>query len=481
MGTNRASPREARPATGWLILGLAAGTAGAAVLVHLWGEDTLLGALPYVFPALGAAWLGSRSIIALELAAVGALLAGETTDRGLGLALGEAAGTLAVIAALALMAAFARGRAREAVARLTDIAQRDPLTALLNRRGFEDALEAELERARRTGAGLSLIVADLDSFKQLNDSHGHAAGDQALRQVADAMRSSRRSWDAIARVGGEEFALLAPHTDEHGAYILAERVRTAIERSLARGPEGPLTASFGIASHPGHGQSAEALLQAADQALYAAKRLGRNRSVVASAEVSGVPPSRERSDRAETPVELGSLLTLAEALDVRDSGSTTHCHRVGRYAELIARELGLSPTSVERIRIAGVLHDVGRVGVPDELISRDGPLSREEWRWVRLHPEIGARMLETTDSEDIGAWVLAHHERPDGTGYPAGARAQELPLEGAILGVADAYEAMTAGRPYRPAIDPQVATDELRRGAGRQWDERVVDALLRVV
>jgi HD-GYP domain-containing protein (c-di-GMP phosphodiesterase class II) len=133
------------------------------------------------------------------------------------------------------------------------------------------------------------------------------------------------------------------------------------------------------------------------------------------------------------------------------------------------------------MRIAGILHDVGRVGVPDELLGKSGPLSDDDWEWVRAHPAVGARMLETTDFGDIGEWILAHHERPDGTGYPSGLPADEIPLEASILAVADAYEAMTAERPYRPSLDPVAATDELRRGAGRQFDARVVDAILRVV
>jgi diguanylate cyclase (GGDEF)-like protein/putative nucleotidyltransferase with HDIG domain len=326
-----------------------------------------------------------------------------------------------------------------------------------------------------------VIVGDLDRFKQVNDEHGHATGDEALRRVGHAMRSSKRSWDAAARVGGEEFAILAPDTDEHGAYILAERIRTAIEQSFADGATGLLTASFGIVSYPVHGQTAETLLQAGDQALYAAKRLGRNRSVISSAEVPGILARASRPGHEEAHVELATLLSLAEALDVRDSGSASHCRRVGRFAELIARELGLPPDSVERVRIAGVLHDVGRVGMPDDVIVKQGPLSDEEWNWVHSHPEIGARMLDTTEFEDIGRWILGHHERPDGTGYPRGAKAGDLPLEAGILAVADAYEAMTAKRPYREPLDAQAASDELRRGAGQQWDQRAVDALLRVV
>jgi putative nucleotidyltransferase with HDIG domain len=180
-------------------------------------------------------------------------------------------------------------------------------------------------------------------------------------------------------------------------------------------------------------------------------------------------------------VELAALLSLAEALDVRDHGSISHCHRVGRYAELTARELGLSPETVERVRLAGILHDVGRVGIPDDLVHRPGPLSEDEWTLVRTHPEIGARMVETTRFQDIRSWILLHHARPDGGGYPEGHRWDDVPVEARILGVADAYEAMTSDRPYRAALAPEEAAEELRAVAGSQFDAEVVEALLRAV
>ncbi len=460
---------------------LATVVAGAAT--HYGGENSFFTAVPFLFPVLYAAWFQPRPVSLLVITLTGALLAGELIheDRG-DAAAGAWVAAAGTLTAAGLLVGALRERVSHKVAGLTDAARRDPLTGLLNRRGFGEVFDIEIERARRTDQSLSVIVGDLDRFKLVNDRHGHAAGDDALRRVGRALDSGKRSWDIAARIGGEEFAILAPDTDEHGAYILAERMRTGIQSAFADagGGEG-LTISFGIVSYPVHGQTGTSLLQAGDQALYAAKRLGRNRSVISSAEVPGIlGGAATRAGHDDVSVELSSLLSLAEALDVRDSGSATHCRRVGRYAELIARELGLPPDSVERVRIAGVLHDVGRVGVPDELLTKDGPLDEEEWHWVRSHPEIGARMLETTDFADIGAWILSHHERPDGRGYPEG-REGELPLEAAILGVADAYEAMTAARPYRAALDPQAASDELRRGSGRQFDERVVDALLRVV
>ena len=150
-------------------------------------------------------------------------------------------------------------------------------------------------------------------------------------------------------------------------------------------------------------------------------------------------------------MELAALLSLAEALDVRDWGSASHCRRVGRFAELTARELGLSPEAVERVRLAGILHDVGpRRAARGRCSSKEEPLTDEEWVLVRAHPAVGARMVETTEYEDIRSWILFHHERPDGTGYPEGRGESEVPLESSIIAVADAYEAMTSDRPYRP-------------------------------
>ena len=469
-------------------LGCALASVIAVVSVYFWGEDALYGPLPLLWPTVYAfAFFGVRAAVG-QLAFVGALWAGLLVVRGPGyLPLASFVATITTLGLIGMFVAIARERLATLVTELSDAARRDPLTGLLNRRGFEELFDVELERSRRGEQGLSVVVGDLDDFKAINDRFGHSAGDEALRRVGTALMQGKRSWDAAARVGGEEFAILAPNTDEHGAYILAERLRAAVQSAFEQSGSAPLTISFGVVSHPVHGQTPEALLQAGDQALYAAKQLGRNRSVISSAEVPGILArgsrlARGRGSRSDQGhVELATLLRLAEALDVRDSGSTTHCQRVGRYAELIARELGLPPAAVERVRIAGILHDVGRVGVPDSLLAKEGPLSEEEWTWVRAHPATGARMLETTEFADIGAWILAHHERPDGAGYPDGRGAGEVPLEAAILAAADAYEAMTACRSYRAPLDPQAAFEELRRGAGRQFDARVVDALLRVV
>ena len=463
----------------WAFHALAAGgTLVASAAVYAWGVESLYGPLPYLWVTVYVFWFFPLQFALVHLGSIAAAFAAVIAVEDPSFS--PVAGWLVTIGTLlvtGVLIAVVRTRAAGLVASLTDAAHHDPLTGLQNRRGFEELFDSELERARRSNSIFSLIVGDLDRFKRVNDAQGHGAGDEALRRVAEALRETKRSFDSAARVGGEEFAILAPDTDEHGAYILAERMRAEIEQAF-RNASVPLTVSFGIVSFPLHGQTADGLLQTGDQALYAAKRLGRNRSVISSAEVPGIL-ARAPHGRDGDHVELAMLLNLAEALDLRDSGNTTHCHRVARFAELTARELGLPPGAVERVRIAGILHDVGRVGVPDALFRKSGPLSEGEWAFVRSHPEVGARMVETTEFEEIGDWIHSHHERPDGRGYPDGLVADDVPLEARILAVADAYEAMTSERPYRPALDPEGASLELRRGAGSQFDDRVVEAFLR--
>ena len=462
-----------------VVLGTAISTAAA----YGWGTESAYGPLPYVWVTLFAFYFFSRGAALVHLALIAAAYALALALEGpVENPLDGWVATIATLLVVGLFVSMVRDHIDGLIRRLSDAAHSDHLTGLLNRRGFQNVFDTELERARRADQALSLIVGDLDRFKRVNDAHGHAAGDEALTRVANAIAGAKRGFDSAARVGGEEFAVLAPDCDEHGAFMLAERIRAAVHDTLvARYPDTSLTISFGISTFPLHGQSADALLRTADQALYAAKRLGRNRSVISSAEVPGILARGPRHEDQQAHVELAALLSLAEALDVRDWGSASHCRRVGRFAELTARELGLSPDAVERVRLAGILHDVGRVALPEDLLAKHEPLTDEDWVLIRAHPVAGARMVETTEYDDIRSWILFHHERPDGTGYPEGRAESEVPLESSIIAVADAYEAMTSDRPYRRALAAEDAGDELRREAGRQFRADVVEALLRAV
>jgi diguanylate cyclase (GGDEF)-like protein len=360
-------------------------------------------------------------------------------------------------------------------ARLSDATRIDPLTGLLNRRAFELLLEAELERTRRTGRPLAVIVGDVDGLSAVNAHRGHSAGDNVLKLVARDMTKWKRRIDSAGRIGGEEFALLLPETDERGAFLLAERLRRAAHRTFNDEPL-PVTVSFGVASYPEHGDRLDILLSLATHAMGAAKELGKDRSVIYSPEVARMLASAGGPEGAE--LQLATVVGLAETLDIRDTGVVGHCQSVGRYAELTALELELPDERVERIRLAGVLHDVGKIGVSDRVITKPGPLDADEWREMRTHPEIGARLLAHPEFDDLRGWVLAHHERPDGRGYPQGLEGDSIPIEASILAVADAYEAMTADRAYRPAMGVEAARAELEAGAGTQFDPAVVRAFL---
>jgi two-component system cell cycle response regulator len=363
-------------------------------------------------------------------------------------------------------------------ARIADSNRTDPLTGLYNRRAFEELLALELERATRAGRPISVIVGDVDNFRAVNERHGHAAGDTALQAIAQNALKWKRRIDLAARIGGEEFALLLPDTDERGAFIVAERLRRATHRSFVEATPG-VTFSFGVATAPAHATDGVGLLRAAHSATAAAKDLGGDRTIIYSDEVARMLAEVGRHGGEE--LQLATVIALAEALDIRDTGTAQHSHTVGRYAEQMARELGFDEEHVERVRLAGVLHDIGKIGISDRVLSKPGPLDPDEWREMYTHPEIGARLLSRPEFDDLRAWILAHHERPDGLGYPHALAGDDVPLEARILAVADAYEAMTADRVYRPALGEEAARAELEAGAGTQFDAEVVTAFLRAL
>src|SRR5918999_784160 len=394
------------------------------------------------------------------------------------------AGSWLTLVGVIFPAAALRRAVRDAVTglvrSLAEAARTDTLTGLKNRLALEQEIHVEVERTLRAEQELSIVIGDLDHFKVVNDELGHRAGDEALVRIGQILHKHRRVGDSVARTGGEEFTILLPGASEHEAYLVAERLRAQVERDFADHPV-PVTFSFGVATYPEHGRNADAVIEAADQALYAAKALGRNRSVIFNREISAIfaPEPGGRGGMDET--HLATLLSLAEALDLRDTGTAAHSRTVGRYCGLIARQLQLPSERVKRIEVAGVLHDIGKIGLPDAILQKPGRLGRAELTEIRTHPEIGAQVLSGRGLEDLRGWVLAHHERPDGLGYPAGLEDLAIPLEAKILAVADAFEAMTADRVYRPGIGTKAARAELLRCAGTQFDSRVVAAFMAVL
>jgi diguanylate cyclase (GGDEF)-like protein len=456
----------------------ATGSVLISTSIYFSGSGVTTGAFYYLWVILGAAYFLSRTQVAAQLVimAVGyaaALILKEPQGPGMVQAWIVATGTLTIAATLMVLT---REHVARLVARLAEAADTDALTELLNRRGFNRQLELELERARRSGTEVSLITGDLDHFKQVNDSFGHQTGDEVLVQIGEVLKRHARRIDSVARIGGEEFALLLPTADARGAYVSAERLRHRVREAVSTRHPG-LTISFGVASYPADGESAERLLRCADESLYAAKTLGRDRTVIYSREVVGALATGPEGESGNGAANLTTLLILAEALDLRDERTARHSETVGRYAAAMARELGFEPDRVERVRLAGVLHDIGNIGVADSILYESGPLTDEEWAEIRTHPETGARLLSAPGMGDLRAWVLAHHERMDGTGYPLGLSGDTIPIEARIIAVADAFEGMLGDRPHRSGRRPDEALAVLRRYGGTQFDPDVVAAL----
>ena len=373
----------------------------------------------------------------------GLLWADDPTDRRL-----PSRERLQALRVFANQAAGALEAARS-TRQLRHLATHDPLTGLRNRRH----LSAQINGRIKAGAGpLSVLVCDVDHFKRINDVRGHEVGDRTLARFGGLLRDMVRPAELAIRLGGEEFALVLRAGAEE-ALTAAECLRVAVRRHFE--PELPeLTVSVGVATAGRDGDDAAALLSAADKALYAAKRLGRDRCLAYDPELvvrvmaAGDPGGSPRGEL------LAPVLLLAETLDLRDPSTARHSQTVGRYAEALARALDWPPERVERMRIAGLLHDVGKVGVPDAILGKPGPLDAAERTLMRRHCELGAQLVEGAGMPDVAGWVMRHHERADGSGYPGGLRGEEVPAEARILAVADAYEAMTADRPYRAALGP---------------------------
>jgi two-component system cell cycle response regulator len=409
-----------------------------------------------------------------------ALVVVDAHDGRMSLASALAGGycLVAVITRLYLTGRDRTRLARELEAAMVEqerLALTDGLTGLHNRRFFDELLTLECQRSFRRKTDVSLIVIDLDRFKQINDGYGHPAGDAVLVEVARRLRDSVRSSDVVARYGGEEFAIILSDTGTDVAKAFADRIRLAIggARVAAEGQLLAVTASLGLATMPDQAASKDELLRRADRALYRAKRLGRNQVHVETRADELTIIARDTG----SPV-IEYLQNLADEIDARQA-SSAHSAAMAAWASRIAADLGADQEQRERAMLAARFHDIGKVVVPDSILLKLGPLTDEEWRVIREHPEQGARLVKLApELEDIAPIVAAHHEQPMGDGYPHGLTGDEIPLEASIVAVCDAWSAMLADRPYRRALSQSEAIAELQRGRGRQFDPAVVDALI---
>jgi diguanylate cyclase (GGDEF)-like protein len=359
-------------------------------------------------------------------------------------------------------------------------ANTDGLTELYNHRHFHERLDQEIARGSRFGAIFSLIMLDLDHFKTFNDNYGHLAGDEVLRRIGRCIEASIRGVDMAFRYGGEEFTVILPETRLDDAYKVAERMRKTIEVKASPGTM-PVTASLGISSWPVDGMTKEDIVSRADAALYQAKLMGRNRTCLSSEVVKGQTSliSLELETKARA---LSIIYALAATVDAKDHYTYGHSKKVSQYAVSISEMLGLPQDRTATIRAAGLLHDIGKIAIPDSVLNKVGPLTDEEWEPVKAHPELGVDILKhVIDLVNCLPAILHHHEHYDGTGYPAGLKGDEIPLEARILAIADAYDAITSIRSYHHQLSPQQALDELRRCAGTQFDPELVKAFCQTI
>ena len=351
-------------------------------------------------------------------------------------------------------------------------ADHDPLTGLLNHRAFHKRFHEEIETAQATGRPLSLLVLDLDNFKLFNDAYGHAAGDEVLRQVTQTFRTCADAAHTLARFGGDEFILLMPGTNQSDAANTALELRQALSL-IGYKPPGydtsiPFSLSLGLASLPNDGTERKELLEAADARLRAAKTGG-----------DGSQALRLRQTMTRSKEGFSMLDALVTAVDNKDRYTRKHSEDVLTYSVHIARRLGLDAKTQHAVEVAALLHDVGKIGVPDAILRRPGVLSDKDFEAVKQHPLMGSIIVGAVPGfEETLDAIRHHHERWDGEGYPFGLRGEETPLMARLMAVADAYSAMTTDRPYRKGMDPTRARQILAEGAGTQWDPKCVEAFL---
>jgi diguanylate cyclase (GGDEF)-like protein/PAS domain S-box-containing protein len=358
-----------------------------------------------------------------------------------------------------------------------DLASRtDALTGLANRRHFAEELSAALD-ATRPGQALGLLLLDIDHFKRTNDTYGHAAGDAVLREVALQLETVVRTGDIVARIGGEELAVVMPGGGRPEVLRVAgERVRTLVAAAsvLHDDADIPFTVSVGAASSV-DASTADSLLAAADRAMYAAKRRGRDRVCLFSELVGD-------DFLAEVPESLRIAEALALTVSVREGMPPLHNQQVAELAGAIARELDLPQQGILRCQVSGWLHDIGKTAIPDAILAKPGELTEEEWTQMRRHPEIGEAIVRRISGlADAALGVRHHHERWDGSGYPDRLANEEISLEARVVAVADAYSAITSRRPYQRERSREEAIVELRASAGGHLDPQVVEALCRAL
>lgn len=387
----------------------------------------------------------------------------------------------------------------------------DALTQLSNHRGFQEVLSKEIASADARGTKVSVVIMDINHISKINRELGHAKGDEVIKLLAEKVKMNIRSSDTAGRYGGDEIAIILPDTDTEEAKYIAEYLIYSLSCSFVD-DVGPVKVSVGITTYPQCGKDQEKLLILAEQAMYVSQSKGYkdgmsaivssldfnfwdNTALTSFAEVLskrhsqiGINFEEElvtkfNSEQIKSQNHLMEMVTsLAGAIDAKDTYTKGHSTSVSRYAEALARALNLPESEVERIALGGLLHDVGKIGIPENVLRKPTHLSDEEWEIMKQHPVIGAEkvLMPNEALRDLIPMVKYHHERWDGTGYPEKLKGEDIPFEARIVSVADAYHALISDRPYRKGLGVEKACEILKMGAGIQWDRNLVRQFIQI-
>ncbi|HHD2752624.1 TPA: diguanylate cyclase [Clostridium perfringens] len=368
------------------------------------------------------------------------------------------------------------------IKKLQKLVNEDGLTGVYNHRYFYDKLREKMHISEVENKQLSLIFMDIDYFKHYNDLYGHQRGDEALRRIGAILKSVAREQDLVARYGGEEFAIILPNTSESEATKIAETIRNKIEKTYFEGqenqPNSNLTVSVGIAVFPDKAENELDLVKYADDALYRAKFFHKNR---VETYISVLDELKKDLNEEENAL-VTSIKTLIGIINAKDKYTYSHVERVVVYSRLMAKKLGLSEEEKKQLIYGAYMHDIGKINIPNEILTKKMKLTKDEWEILKQHPRDGVEIIKSVNSlKKVAPLILYHHERYDGRGYPEELKGENIPYLARVLTVIDSFDAMTSNRPYNKRKTYEEGLEELNRCSGTQFDPKIVEIFTEVV
>lgn len=370
----------------------------------------------------------------------------------------------------------------EHIEELKNMVNRDGLTGVYNHRYFHDTLGEKIKEAADRNEPISLLYIDIDNFKYYNDLNGHQKGDEVLKNIGQLLSQNIRPVDMVARYGGEEFVVILPRADKQEGLRIAEGIRQAVESTYIIGqenqPTGNLTVSVGLATYPDNAKDDTELIKSADDALYRAKFFNKNRVEVYASVLDEIKKEINESENELVT----SIKTLISVINAKDRYTYGHSERVVMFSRMLADKLKLSEREKKDLVYGAYMHDIGKINIPVDILNKKMPLTKEEWEQLKQHPDQGAEIIRTVESlQSIIPLIRHHHEKYDGTGYPAGLKGEEIPYLARVLTVIDSFDAMTSNRPYNKPKTYEEGFAELRKFSGIQFDPDLVEVFIKAI